>query len=81
MVEAVDVPRDLSSLVVPRRGLVEKTDDLFEPYRLVDGAGGVVGPVAAYLRDLQAGGRSAGTQRSYAMDLLHWFRPINCTMS
>jgi integrase len=74
MVEAVDVPRDLSSLVVPRRGLVEKTDDLFEPYRLVDGAGGVVGPVAGYLRDLQAGGRSAGTQRSYAMDLLHWFR-------
>jgi len=40
----------------------------------VDATGGVVGPVAAYLRDLQAGGRSASTQRSYGMDLLRWFR-------
>ena len=34
----------------------------------------VVAPVAAYLRDLQACGRPAATQRSYAMDLLRWFR-------
>jgi len=61
-------------LVVPPRGSIEETDDLFEPYRLVDATGGVVGPVAAYLRDLQAGGRSASTQRSYGMDLLRWFR-------
>jgi len=74
MVEGADIPRDLSSLVVPRRGSVEKTDDVFEPYRLVDEAGGVVGPVAGYLRDVAAGGRSVGTQRSYAMDLLRWFR-------
>jgi hypothetical protein len=30
--------------------------------------------VAAYLRDLQACGRPAAAQRSYAMDLLRWFR-------
>jgi site-specific recombinase XerC len=74
MVEAADMPRDLSSLVVLRRGSVEKTDDLFESYRLVDGAGLIVGPVAGYLLDVAAGGRSVGTQRSYAMDLLRWFR-------
>jgi hypothetical protein len=37
-------------------------------------SGEVVGPVAVYLRDLQAAGRTAATQRSYGMDLLRWFR-------
>lgn len=74
MVEAMDMPRDLSLLVVPCRGSLENTGDLFEPYRLVDAAGGVVGSVAGYLRDLQAAGRSPATQRSYGMDLLRWFR-------
>ncbi|MGH3856827.1 MAG: tyrosine-type recombinase/integrase [Pseudonocardiaceae bacterium] len=50
------------------------TGDLFEPYQLVDADGGVVVPVAAFLRDLQACGRSASTLRSYGMDLLRWFR-------
>ena len=68
------MPRDLSSLVVPCRGSLENTADPFEPYRLVDAAGGVVGAVAGYLRDLQAAGRSPATQRSYGMDLLRWFR-------
>ena len=31
-------------------------------------------PVTAFLQELQAAGRSAATQRSYAMDLLRWFR-------
>ena len=69
-----DGARDLLSLVVPRRGAVEATGDPFEPYRLVDSGGVIVAPVAAYLGDLQACGRSAATQRSYAMDLLRWFR-------
>jgi hypothetical protein len=34
----------------------------------------VVEPVGAYLRDLQAAGRSAATARSYALDLL-WAAP------
>ena len=69
-----DGARDLLSLVVPGRGAVEATGNLFEPYRLVDSGGVIVAPVAAYLGDLQACGRSAATQRSYAMDLLRWFR-------
>ena len=65
-----DGARDLLSLVVPRRGAVEATGNPFEPYRLVDSGGVIIAPVAAYLGDLQACGRSAATQRSYAMDLL-----------
>ena len=69
-----DMPRELSGLVVPRRGCLEATGDLFEPYRLVDGDGAVVVPVAAFFAELAACGRPATTQRSYGMDLLRWFR-------
>jgi site-specific recombinase XerD len=69
-----DGERDLVSLVVPRSGALEATANPFGPYRLVDADGVIVAPVMAYLGDLQACGRSAATQRSYAMDLLRWFR-------
>ena len=69
-----DMPRELSALVVPLRGSLEATGDLFEPYRLVDGDGVVVAPVAAFFAELAACGRPATTQRSYGMDLLRWFR-------
>jgi len=65
---------DLNALVVPRLGSVQDSGDPFEPYRLVDGTGRPVDPVAAYLRDLQARGLPETTQRSYAMALLRWFR-------
>lgn len=74
MTEIADAPRDLSSLVVSQRGSLEPSDDLFEPFRLVDAGGTVLEPVSAYLRELQACGRSVSTQRSYGMDLLRWFR-------
>ncbi len=61
-------------LVVPLVGAVEATGDPFEPYRLVDPAGELVSPVAVFLADVQACGRAAATQRSYAMTLLRWFR-------
>jgi site-specific recombinase XerD len=66
--------RDLAALVVPQAGRVVATGDPWEPWRLVDGDGVVVEPVAAYLRDLQAAGRSMATARSYALDLLRWLR-------
>jgi integrase len=69
-----DGARDLSSLKVLRCGALGGTGDPFEPYQVVDADGVIVAPVAAYLRDLQACGRPAATQRSYAMDLLRWFR-------
>jgi integrase len=74
MINSGDGARDLSSLRVLRCGALEGTGDLFEPYQVVDVDGVVVAPVATYLRDLQACGHPAATQRSYAMDLLRWFR-------
>ena len=59
---------------MPRAGSLEATGEPFEPYRLLDPSGKTVGPVAAYLNDLQACGRSAATQRSYGLALLRWFR-------
>jgi hypothetical protein len=69
-----DAPRDLRGLVVPLAGSLEATDDLFAPYRLVDGQGATVEPVAAFFAEVTACGRPATTQRSYGMDLLRWFR-------
>ena len=74
MISGGDGARDLSSLRVLRCGALEATGDLFEPYQVVDVDGVGVAPAAAYLRDLQACGRPAATQRSYGMDLLRWFR-------
>lgn len=69
-----DVPRDLSRLVVPLRGCLEETGDLFESHRLVDVDGVVVAAGEGFFRELSACGRPATTQRSYGMDLLRWFR-------
>lgn len=73
MAETID-GRDLAALQVHKVGSVVATGDSWHPFDLIDGAGVRVEPVAEFLRDLQASGRSAGTARSYAMDLLRWFR-------
>jgi integrase len=69
-----DLHRDVASLVVSPAGFLQATGGPWDPFRLVDPSGEVVGPVTVYLRDLQAAGRTAATQRSYGMDLLRWFR-------
>lgn len=74
MIGHEDTPRDLAALVVPQVGALRETGDPWEPYRLLDADGATVLPVAEFLRDLQAAGRPATTQRSYAMDLVRWFR-------
>jgi site-specific recombinase XerD len=76
MAEREDLPRDLGSLVVPAAGALAETGDPWEPYRLTGPDGGRVEAVAEFLRDLQAAGRPATTQRSYALALLRWFRFI-----
>src|SRR6476469_4169303 len=65
--------RDVAVLSVPRRGRLASTGDLGEPYRLIDADGTVVEPVAVFLRELAAAGRSPSTLRSYGMDLLRWW--------
>jgi site-specific recombinase XerD len=66
--------RDLSRLVVSRAGRVVPTGDAGEPFRVVGPDGVVVEPVSVFLRDLLAAGRSGSTLRSYAGDLLRWWR-------
>jgi hypothetical protein len=61
-----DGVRDLGSLVVPVAGALVVTGDPWEPYYLSDPCGDRVGPVSEFLRDLQAAGRPAATQRSYS---------------
>jgi len=74
MLGAGDSERDLAGLVVARVGSLERAGGPWEPFRLVAPDGRVVGPVGEYLKELQAAGRTAATQRSYGMDLLRWFR-------
>ena len=60
--------------MVPAVGALVETGDLWEPYYLSGPGGGRVVPVSEFLQDLQATGRPATTQRSYALALLRWFR-------
>ncbi len=66
--------RDVAALTVPRVGRVEETGDPALPFRLVDGRGGEVAAVSEFLHDMQADDASPASLRSYAYELLAWFR-------
>ncbi|MFR9749414.1 tyrosine-type recombinase/integrase [Nocardia sp. 004] len=74
MIESEENVRDLTTLLVPRGGRLVSTGEGTEPYQLLDAAGELVEPVAVFLRELLAAGRSPATLRSYGMDLLRWWR-------
>lgn len=74
MTESGERGRNLSGLVVSRAGRLECTGDERGPYRLIGADGRVVEPVSVFLRDLRAAGKSVATLRSYAVDLLRWWR-------
>lgn len=61
-------------LVVARVGGVALTANTSLPWVVLDGAGVPVEPAAEYLREVLACGASAASCRSYAFDLLRWFR-------
>lgn len=71
----------LKDLLVPGLGRLLRTGDPWGPYRLLGPDGECVAPAMEFLADLQAAGGPAATLRSYGMDLLRWWRPVNCTMS
>lgn len=66
--------RDLSTFELPEIGKLYETGDPWEPYRLLDPAGGPVQPVEVYFTDLLASHTPATTLRSYGNDLLRWWR-------
>src|SRR5258708_34664182 len=74
MTEDEDAGRDMATLAVPLAGALQETGDPWEPYRIIDAGGETVAAVAEFFRDLQAAGRAEATLRSYAHDLLRWFR-------
>jgi site-specific recombinase XerD len=67
-------PGDRATWLVPQAGRLVATGEEWEPYLLLDHCGVAVEAVSAFLRELQATGRSPATLRSYGMDLLRWFR-------
>lgn len=60
--------------MVPRVGRVCEVDDPVVSYRVLDAGGVEVEPVTGYLREMVGRGCPATTVRSYAYDLLRWFR-------
>lgn len=73
--EPVDRVRDIRGLVVPRFGAVVSTDAPDLPWRVVS----LPAPedrriIDDFLRDLTASDCSPATNRSYAYDLLRWWR-------
>jgi integrase len=63
---------------VPLVGAVIAGRSVQLPFFVADGAGGEIGPVSAFLRDLMLGDVSPLTCRSYAFDLLRWHRLLWC---
>jgi hypothetical protein len=68
-----DVERDVDAIRLPRWGRVVETGGVV-PYEVQDADGQPIEPVRRYLRDFVAQGRRVGSVRSYAYDLLRWWR-------
>lgn len=66
--------RDLEALAVLPVGRVVSTDSLQEPVQVLDVAGQAVEPVRLFLADLLVRDLAVLSLRSYANDLLRWFR-------
>ncbi|MDJ0346757.1 site-specific integrase [Streptomyces sp. H10-C2] len=59
---------------LPRIGSVVQLETQHPPYVVLDGARQLVEPAVPYLRDLSLSDSSPLTGKSYAYDLLRWFR-------
>lgn len=66
--------REVSGLLVARVGSVEATAVASLPWVVLDGAGRSITPASEFLRELLACGNTPAFCRSYAFDLLRWFR-------
>jgi integrase len=65
--------RDVGSIRLPRWGRVVSVLEVV-PWQVVDADGRPVKPVQRFLRDFFARGNRPGSVRSYAYDLLRWWR-------
>ncbi|MFL6124813.1 tyrosine-type recombinase/integrase [Actinophytocola sp.] len=74
MAERGTAVRDVAALTVARIGRVEETGDRLLPFRLVDEHGDEEPAVTEFLRHMLADDASPASLRSYAYELLSWFR-------
>lgn len=68
-----DETRIIEQIRLPLWGRVVASEGLV-PWQVEDDLGGPVKPIAVFLRDFVARGRSPGSVRSYALALLRWWR-------
>ncbi|MGH3814418.1 MAG: tyrosine-type recombinase/integrase [Pseudonocardiaceae bacterium] len=68
-----EVDRDVRSIWLARWGRVVAAEDVV-PWRVVDADGQPVQAIERFLRDFVARGNRPGSVRSYAYDLLRWWR-------
>ena len=79
--------RDVAVLKVDRVGRVEETGDRLLPFRILDEYGVAVDAVGEFLHHMVADDASPASLRSYAYELLAWFRflrgrgPLACRRS
>ena len=74
MAEYTGEIRDVVALEVPGVGRVEETGDALRPFCLIDGEGAEVAAVTEFLHHMLADDASPASLRSYAYELLAWFR-------
>lgn len=67
-------PRRIEDLVVVQFGEVRANKQTAEGVQVVDASGTEIAPISRFLRNLLVDGCSVATCRSYAMDLLRWWR-------
>jgi integrase/recombinase XerD len=72
--------RDLGSIRLPRWGRVLAVDGIV-PWVVIDPAAELVAPIEEFLRDFVAQGSRPASVRSYAYDLLRWWRWLQVTRS
>ncbi len=74
MAEQSTAVRNVAVLEVARAGRVEETGDPLLPFRLLDGGEVAVPAVCEFLHHMLADDASRSSLRSYAYELLAWFR-------
>ena len=80
MPERSTTVRDVAALAVARVGRVEETGDPLLPFRLLDEQGAEVPAVTEFLHHMLADDASPASLRSYAYELLPWFRFLGAVL-
>ncbi len=73
MIGLDEIERDIARIDLPCWGRVVGTEDVV-PWVVVDPSRQPVEPISRFLREFVARGNRAGSVRSYAFDLLRWWR-------